>query len=88
MNATPSRIGKYRIIKEVGRGATAIVYLAESDDRPEPVAVKHVRFDDKVKDEANPFEIVRIIRAFDPCLACAIHLVTPKGSDIGRFRVL
>lgn len=64
MNATPSRIGKYRIIKEVGRGATAIVYLAESDDRPEPVAVKHVRFDDKVKDEAKwNRRLVKLLRA-------------------------
>ncbi len=39
------RIGKYRIIREVGKGATSTVYLAEDPDRPEPVAVKHVRFD-------------------------------------------
>ena len=40
-----------------------------------------------VKDETNPFEIVRIVRAFDPCLACAIHVVTPKGRELGKFRV-
>jgi hydrogenase large subunit len=27
----------------------------------------------KIKDKNNPFEIVRIVRSFDPCLACAIH---------------
>ena len=53
MNRTPERIGKYRIIREIGRGATAVVYLAESADYPAPVALKHVRFDDKVKDEAK-----------------------------------
>ncbi|MEM2810244.1 MAG: nickel-dependent hydrogenase large subunit, partial [Candidatus Korarchaeum sp.] len=31
-----------------------------------------------VKDEANPFEIVRIVRSFDPCLACSIHLLRGK----------
>jgi hydrogenase large subunit len=41
----------------------------------------------KIKDENNPFEIVRIIRSFDPCLACAIHLITPKGGELGKFRV-
>jgi len=41
-----------------------------------------------VKDETNPFEIVRIVRAFDPCLACAIHVVTPKGRELGKFRVV
>jgi len=23
----------------------------------------------------------------DPCLACAVHLVSPKGRELGRFRV-
>ncbi len=40
-----------------------------------------------IKDEENPFEIVRIVRSFDPCLACAVHLVTPQGSTLGRFVV-
>ena len=26
-----------------------------------------------IKDKDNPFEIVRIVRAFDPCIACAVH---------------
>lgn len=38
------KIGKYRVIRELGKGATATVYLAEDPDRPEPVAVKLVRF--------------------------------------------
>ena len=27
----------------------------------------------RIRDRDNPFEIVRIVRSFDPCLACAIH---------------
>ncbi|QDF97982.1 serine/threonine protein kinase [Azoarcus sp. DD4] len=53
MGQLPEKIGKYKIVREVGRGATATVYLAENPHYPEPVAVKHVRFDDKVKDEAK-----------------------------------
>jgi len=41
----------------------------------------------RVKNEANPFEIVRIVRSFDPCLACAVHLITPKGNELGRIRI-
>jgi hydrogenase large subunit len=41
----------------------------------------------KIKDESNPVEIVRIVRSMDPCIACAVHLVTPKGRDLGEFRV-
>jgi non-specific serine/threonine protein kinase len=53
MNDIPRKIGEYTVIKEVGRGATAVVYMAESADRPEPVAVKLVRFHDKARDEAK-----------------------------------
>ncbi|NMG63511.1 protein kinase [Azoarcus indigens] len=53
MGQIPEKIGKYRIVREIGRGATATVYLAENPHYPEPVAVKHIRFDDKVKDEAK-----------------------------------
>jgi hydrogenase large subunit len=57
------------------------------DDQGQPGPVEQAITGTKIKDEANPFEIVRIIRSMDPCLACAIHMVTPKGKDLGRFRV-
>jgi non-specific serine/threonine protein kinase len=64
MNRTPERIGKYRIIREIGRGATAVVYLAESADYPAPVALKHVRFDDKIKDEAKwNRRVIKLLKA-------------------------
>ena len=41
----------------------------------------------KVKDEQNPFEMVRIVRSFDPCIACAVHLLNHKGRELMRFKV-
>jgi len=58
------------------------------DDKDQPGPVEQAIIGTKIKDESNPFEIVRIVRSFDPCLACAIHLITPKGHDLGRFRVV
>jgi len=40
-----------------------------------------------IVDPDNPFEIVRIIRSFDPCLACAVHLIKPNG-EMKKFRVV
>jgi len=40
-----------------------------------------------VQDPNNPVEIVRVVRAFDPCLACAIHLMTPEKKLISKFAV-
>jgi Ni,Fe-hydrogenase I large subunit len=40
-----------------------------------------------VPDAENPINVVRVIRSFDPCLACAIHLIDPKTNEIRKFIV-
>jgi len=57
------------------------------DDNDQPGACEQALEGTKVRDEKNPFELVRIVRSFDPCLACSIHMVRPKGELIGKFRV-
>lgn len=61
--------------------------LGPRDDKGQPGAVEQALIGTRIKDEKNPFEIVRIVRSFDPCLACAVHVITPKGKEIGRFKV-
>ncbi|MGE5582906.1 MAG: nickel-dependent hydrogenase large subunit, partial [Bacillota bacterium] len=36
----------------------------------------------KIKNTTDPVEIGRIVRAFDPCLSCAPHLIDPNGRRI------
>jgi hydrogenase large subunit len=62
--------------------------LSPRDDRDQPGPVEQALIGTRVKDEANPFEVVRIVRAFDPCLACAVHVVDVRGQERARFRVL
>jgi len=62
--------------------------MSPRDDQGQPGPVEQAITGTKIKDESNPFEIVRIVRAFDPCIACAVHLITPKGNEIGKFRIL
>lgn len=38
--------------------------------------------DTKVKVADKPLEIVKVIRSFDPCMACATHLFNEKGEKI------
>ena len=57
------------------------------DDRGRPGPVEQAIVGTRIRDEENPFEIVRIVRSFDPCLACAVHLITPRGRAIGRVVV-
>jgi hydrogenase large subunit len=59
--------------------------MSPKDDRGQPGPLEQALIGTRVKDEANPFELARIVRSFDPCLACAVHVLTPKGRDLGRF---
>ncbi|MDD5339536.1 MAG: nickel-dependent hydrogenase large subunit, partial [Dehalococcoidales bacterium] len=58
------------------------------DDKGQHGPIEQALIGTKVKDESNPFEIVRIVRSFDPCIACAVHCVTPKGRNLGQYRVV
>jgi len=64
MKRIPETIGKCRIVREVGRGATATVYEARHPDFPEPVAVKHIRFGDDSGDGARMNRrLLKLLRA-------------------------
>ncbi len=64
MEKAPEKIGKYKLIREVGRGATATVYLAEHPQYPDNVALKLIRFDDKSKDVAKwNRRLLKLLRA-------------------------
>ncbi|MCK5591131.1 MAG: nickel-dependent hydrogenase large subunit [Candidatus Pacebacteria bacterium] len=39
-----------------------------------------------VSDVDNPLNVVRVVRSFDPCPACAVHIIKPNG-QVKKFRV-
>ena len=41
----------------------------------------------KVADPDQPLEILRTIHSFDPCIACAVHIVDTKGKELSSFKV-
>jgi Ni,Fe-hydrogenase I large subunit len=40
-----------------------------------------------VADPTQPLELLRTIHSFDPCLACAVHVVDAKGHESVRVEV-
>jgi len=40
-----------------------------------------------VHDPEQPLEILRTVHSFDPCMACAVHVVDPKGREHARVTV-
>ncbi|HOV78567.1 MAG TPA: nickel-dependent hydrogenase large subunit [Bacillota bacterium] len=49
------------------------------DDRGKLGPIEQALVGAPVKDPNNPIELVRIVRAFDPCIACAVHILEIKG---------
>jgi Ni,Fe-hydrogenase I large subunit len=40
-----------------------------------------------IADPEQPLEILRTVHSFDPCMACAVHVVDPKGRELSRVKV-
>lgn len=57
------------------------------DEKGQPGPIEQALMNSTVKDPKNPFELVRVVRSFDPCLACAIHIVNYKGTKISEIRI-
>lgn len=36
----------------------------------------------------QPVEILRTVHSFDPCMACAVHVMDPKGREYANIRVM
>jgi len=82
MTIKDKKIARYQVITPTAWNASP------KDDKDQPGAVEQAIIGTKVKDKDNPFEVVRIVRAFDPCLACSVHLLDGRGSALGVFRVV
>jgi len=41
----------------------------------------------KVADPEQPLEIIRTIHSFDPCIACAVHVVDTNGKELAVYKV-
>jgi Ni,Fe-hydrogenase I large subunit len=57
------------------------------DDKNQPGPIEQALIGTPVADPDNPIEPLRVVRSFDPCLACAIHILEPDG-NIKKFRVV
>ncbi len=41
----------------------------------------------KIADLTQPLEIIRIIHSYDPCIACAVHVMDTKGNKLSEYKV-
>lgn len=57
------------------------------DDQGQRGPVEEALIGTPVPDPENPINIVRVVRSFDPCLACSVHLIHPESNRILKFQV-
>lgn len=76
------KIDRYQVITPTAWNASP------KDAQDQPGAVEQALIGTKVKDKDNPFELVRIVRSFDPCLACSVHLLDVRGNEIRVLKVI
>lgn len=41
----------------------------------------------KIEDTSKPLEVLRVLHSFDPCLACAVHIVDTKGKELSKYKI-
>ena len=57
------------------------------DAKGQPGAYEAALVGTPVTDPEQPIEILRTIHSFDPCMACAVHLVDARGREVTRIRL-
>jgi hydrogenase large subunit len=57
------------------------------DDKGVRGPVEEALINAPVPDPNNPINVVRVIRSFDPCLACSVHIIEPNTNEILKFKV-
>lgn len=41
----------------------------------------------KIADLSKPLEIIRKIHSYDPCIACAVHVMDTKGNNLSEYKI-
>ncbi len=41
----------------------------------------------KIEDTSKPLEVLRVLHSFDPCLACAVHVIDANGKELSRCKI-
>jgi hydrogenase large subunit len=58
------------------------------DAQGKPGAYEAALIGTPVVNPEQPVEILRTVHSFDPCLACAVHVMDPKGREYANVRVV
>ncbi|MBN2738332.1 MAG: nickel-dependent hydrogenase large subunit [Spirochaetales bacterium] len=81
VSVSNSQINRYQIITPTCWNASP------KDDNGNPGPIEQAILGTQISKPEQPVEILRIIHSFDPCTACAVHVISPKGKELSQFMV-
>ncbi len=58
------------------------------DDRDRPGPYEASLVGNPVAEPEKPLEVLRTVHSFDPCIACAIHMLDPGGSEVCKVKAV
>ncbi|MCJ7623230.1 MAG: nickel-dependent hydrogenase large subunit [Anaerolineaceae bacterium] len=76
-----SKISRYQVITPTAWNASP------KDDAGILGPIEQALIGTPVADVDQPIELLRVVHSFDPCIACAVHLVSPEGHSLSKYRV-
>ena len=41
----------------------------------------------KIQDTSRPLEVLKVLHSFDPCLACAVHVIDTGGKELSNYKM-
>lgn len=69
------KIGNYQVITPTCWNASPM------DSNGQPGPIEQALIGTPVSNTEQPLEVLRVVHSFDPCLACAVHVMRPGRSD-------
>ena len=62
--------------------------LGPRDEQGQLGPVEEALIGTPVADPAKPLEVLRTVHSFDPCIACAVHVIDPHTNEVHKVRAL
>ena len=53
-----------------------------------PSAEEEALVNTPIADPKRPVEILRTVHSFDPCIACAVHVIDGRTNEVSKFQIL
>lgn len=62
--------------------------LGPRDAKGQRSPVEEALIGTPVADPKKPLEVLRTVHSFDPCIACAVHVIDPDSNEVYKIRVI